>query len=76
MPYAWGIRRWSAGLCSHMHCRLLVWGQVSVSIRMCRDCHECFKAASAHYGKRISCDDRSNLHVFEGGVCSCGERWR
>jgi len=50
--------------------------KVSVSIRMCRDCHECFKAASAHYGKRISCDDRSNLHVFEGGVCSCGERWR
>ncbi|KAL1512384.1 hypothetical protein AB1Y20_005642 [Prymnesium parvum] len=43
---------------------------------MCRDCHECFKAASRVYALRIVCDDSRMRHVFEGGECSCGDCWR
>ena len=44
--------------------------------RMCVDCHDLFAAASLAYKRRITCQDPGHLHVFEGGRCSCGGRWR
>jgi hypothetical protein len=50
--------------------------RVGVNIRMCRDCHAAFAAASELFQRPLECDDAANLHRFEGGVCSCGDRWR
>jgi pentatricopeptide repeat protein len=49
--------------------------RVRVSIRMCRDCHAAFAAASATWGRALACDD-GHAHVFVDGLCSCGNRWR
>jgi pentatricopeptide repeat protein len=49
--------------------------RVRVSIRMCRDCHAAFAAASALFAREIACDD-GHAHRFVDGVCSCGDRWR
>jgi hypothetical protein len=50
--------------------------RVGVNIRMCRDCHAAFCAASRLLARPLECDDAANLHRFEQGVCSCGDRWR
>jgi len=44
--------------------------------RMCVDCHEAFRVASLAFDRAITCKDPGHLHVFEGGRCSCGGRWR
>jgi hypothetical protein len=49
--------------------------RVWVSIRMCRDCHGAFGAASKVFGTRVECLD-GHTHIFVDGVCSCGNRWR
>ena len=49
--------------------------RVWVSIRMCRDCHAAFGAASKVFGTRVECLD-GHTHLFVDGVCSCGNRWR
>ena len=49
--------------------------RVWVSIRMCRDCHAAFGAASRIFGTRVECLD-GHTHIFVDGVCSCGNRWR
>lgn len=38
-------------------------------------CHACFALASEKWAARIEVDD-GHTHVFVGGVCSCGGRWR
>jgi len=48
---------------------------VRVSIRLCRDCHACFEAASEVHGATIEAWD-GHRHVFVDGACSCGGRWR
>ena len=49
--------------------------RVAVSIRMCRDCHAAYAAASSVFSQELRCDD-GHLHVFVDGQCSCGGRWR
>ena len=49
--------------------------RVGVSIRMCRDCHALYAAASTRFKRELRCDD-GHSHVFVDGVCSCGGRWR
>jgi len=49
--------------------------RVRVSIRLCRDCHAAFCAASSAFGLCIEAHD-GHQHVFKDGACSCGGRWR
>ena len=43
---------------------------ITISMRMCRDCHNFFAKMSGHLNKTIECVDVNGIHVFERGVCS------
>ena len=46
---------------------------ISVNLRMCRDCHSFFKAFTKYYSDRsVCCTDPRTRHIFENGQCSCG----
>lgn len=50
---------------------------VSVSARMCADCHHAYSIASQMFGVVIRCEDTYGLHVFgKDGSCSCKNHWR
>lgn len=49
--------------------------QITVSIRMCQDCHSFFCAASEAFRQRLSVRDKAMTHVFEQGQCSCLGEW-
>lgn len=49
--------------------------RVRVNIRMCRDCHAAYEAASSAWGARLEVFD-GHAHIFEAGRCSCGGLWR
>jgi len=45
---------------------------VSVSTRMCQDCHQAFSIAAKATNRVIRCEDTFGLHVFDtAGNCSC-----
>lgn len=47
---------------------------ISVDLCMCSDCHSFFAAFSKVFGA-VRCRDPNKLHVFNNGVCSCGDVW-
>ena len=49
---------------------------MTVNIKMCADCHACFKAASSFFNTSIACDDGSHVHTFSDGGCTCNDCWR
>lgn len=49
---------------------------VEINFKMCADCHDFFKGASAYLDRRITVKEPTMLHVFEGGECSCHDSWR
>ena len=49
---------------------------VEINFKMCADCHDFFKGASACLGRRITVKEPTMLHVFEDGECSCNDSWR
>ena len=50
--------------------------ELSVNFKMCADCHAFFKGASALISRQVSVREPSLTHIFEGGECTCGDRWR
>ena len=50
--------------------------EVSVNFKMCADCHAFFKGASTLIGREMIVREPSLTHTFEGGECTCGDRWR
>ena len=50
--------------------------ELSVNFKMCADCHAFFKGASALLGRQLVVREPSLTHIFDGGDCSCGDRWR
>ena len=50
--------------------------ELKINFKACVDCHEWLKASSAVHGRRIVLREPKMAHVFEGGACSCGDRWR
>ncbi len=49
---------------------------VKINFKMCADCHDFFKGASACLGRRITVKEPTMLHIFEDGECSCNDSWR
>ena len=45
-----------------------IW--ISVTMRMCSDCHQFFCAMSAFYKRQIECVDPKGVHLFIDGTCS------
>ena len=50
--------------------------EISVSIKMCVDCHEFFKHASTALSAPLRVKEPRQTHTFEAGRCSCDDRWR
>ena len=53
--------------------------ELSVNFKMCADCHAFFKAASGleeFIGRQVIVREPTLTHIFDGGECSCGDRWR
>ena len=50
--------------------------ELSVNFKMCADCHAFFKAASALIDRKVIVRERTLTHIFDGGNCTCGDRWR
>ena len=50
--------------------------ELSVNFKMCADCHAFFKGASTLIGRQVLVREPSLTHSFEGGECTCGDRWR
>ena len=44
--------------------------RISVSMRMCSDCHQFFCSVSRRYDREIVCIDPKGVHVFTSGSCS------
>jgi len=48
---------------------------IVINTRICEDSHNLYRAASAYFRNRISCEDgREGRHVFTNGECSCNRR--
>ena len=50
--------------------------EISVNFKMCADCHAFFKGVSALIGRQVTVREPSLTHVFDVGVCACGDSWR
>jgi len=50
--------------------------ELSVNFKMCADCHGFFRGASGLIGHQVIVREPSLTHIFEGGECTCGDRWR
>ena len=52
--------------------------ELSISFKVCADCHAFFKAASRMLPaeRGIIVREPKMTHVFKGGECDCGDRWR
>ena len=50
--------------------------ELSVNFKMCADCHAFFTGASALIGRQVIVREPSLTHIFDGGECACGDRWR
>ena len=50
--------------------------ELSVNFKMCADCHAFFKGASALIGRQVIVREPTLAHIFDGGDCACGDRWR
>ena len=50
--------------------------ELSVNFKMCADCHAFFKGASALIDRQVIVRERTLTHIFDGGHCACGDRWR
>ncbi|XP_022988253.1 pentatricopeptide repeat-containing protein At5g50990 isoform X1 [Cucurbita maxima] len=48
---------------------------ISKNLRMCDDCHRWIKIVSTLLCRVVVVRDRIRFHQFEGGMCSCGDRW-
>ncbi|XP_047940318.1 pentatricopeptide repeat-containing protein At5g04780, mitochondrial-like isoform X2 [Salvia hispanica] len=49
--------------------------RIMKNLRICGDCHQFMKVASAVTGREIVVRDNNRFHHFREGVCSCGEFW-
>ncbi|XP_051116388.1 pentatricopeptide repeat-containing protein At5g04780, mitochondrial [Andrographis paniculata] len=49
--------------------------RIMKNLRICGDCHEFMKIASALTGREIVVRDNNRFHHFRDGRCSCGEFW-
>ncbi|KAK3440209.1 hypothetical protein EUGRSUZ_B00510 [Eucalyptus grandis] len=45
------------------------------NLRICVDCHNFAKVLSSVYDRIVVIRDRSRLHHFQGGHCSCNDYW-
>ncbi|XP_044489614.1 pentatricopeptide repeat-containing protein At4g33170-like [Mangifera indica] len=74
------------GLWYHSERLALAFGLVSGSppgkalrivknLRICRDCHECFKYISRVVEREIIVRDVNRYHRFLNGSCTCGDIW-
>ena len=50
--------------------------ELSVNFKICADCHAFFKGVSALIGRQVIVRELSLTHIFDGGNCACGDRWR
>ena len=50
--------------------------ELSVNYKMCADCHAFFKGASTLIDRQMIVREPSLTHIFNGGDCACGDRWR
>jgi len=49
--------------------------EIIMNTRMSKDSHNFYRAASAYFRSRISCEDgKDGRHVFTNGGCSCNQR--
>ncbi|KAM3269151.1 pentatricopeptide repeat-containing protein, chloroplastic [Capsicum chacoense] len=49
--------------------------RIMKNLRICQDCHQFFKLASAIYERNIVVRDIKRFHHFSGGLCSCKDYW-
>ncbi|XP_055825635.1 pentatricopeptide repeat-containing protein At1g08070, chloroplastic-like [Solanum dulcamara] len=49
--------------------------RIMKNLRICQDCHQFFKLASAIYKRNIVVRDIKRFHHFTGGLCSCKDYW-
>nr|AYM00498.1 pentatricopeptide repeat protein [Salvia miltiorrhiza] len=49
--------------------------RIMKNLRICGDCHQFMKVASAVTGREIVVRDNNRFHHFREGRCSCGEFW-
>ncbi|XP_041992437.1 pentatricopeptide repeat-containing protein At5g04780, mitochondrial-like isoform X2 [Salvia splendens] len=49
--------------------------RIMKNLRICGDCHQFMKVASAVTGREIVVRDNNRFHHFREGMCSCGEFW-
>ncbi|OIS99695.1 PREDICTED: pentatricopeptide repeat-containing protein At2g02980, chloroplastic-like [Nicotiana attenuata] len=49
--------------------------RIMKNLRICQDCHQFFKLASAIYKRTIVVRDIKRFHHFIGGLCSCKDYW-
>ncbi|CAI0467372.1 unnamed protein product [Linum tenue] len=49
--------------------------RVMKNLRMCKDCHEAFKAISGIVERDFIVRDVNRFHHFRDGSCSCGDFW-
>lgn len=49
--------------------------KIMKNIRICLDCHNFMKLASAFIGKEIVVRDANRFHHFRDGTCSCSDYW-
>ncbi|TMW95206.1 hypothetical protein EJD97_009253 [Solanum chilense] len=49
--------------------------RIMKNLRICQDCHQFFKLASAVYKRNIVVRDIKRFHHFTGGLCSCKDYW-
>lgn len=49
--------------------------RVAKNLRVCGDCHNFCKLVSKQFGRILIVRDANRFHHFEGGFCSCGDRW-
>ncbi|CAN4088407.1 unnamed protein product [Withania somnifera] len=49
--------------------------RITKNLRICQDCHQFFKLASAIYRRNIVVRDIKRFHHFTGGLCSCKDYW-
>ncbi|KAH6772598.1 hypothetical protein C2S52_004595 [Perilla frutescens var. hirtella] len=45
------------------------------NLRVCEDCHACFKLLSEIVNREIVVRDRNRFHCFKDGSCSCKDYW-
>ncbi|XP_057965085.1 pentatricopeptide repeat-containing protein At3g57430, chloroplastic-like [Malania oleifera] len=49
--------------------------RITKNLRTCNDCHSASKFISTAFGRELLIKDANRFHVFQDGICSCGDYW-